>query len=50
MPMFSIKAANVRVETIKRGEDDVHGKSDAKTVILRLYEHMGGHASAKLKV
>lgn len=50
MPTFSIKAANVRVETIKRGEDDAYGKGDAKTVILRLYEHMGGHACAKLKM
>jgi alpha-mannosidase len=42
-------APNVKLETVKRGEDDeVSGEGD-KTIILRLYEHFGGHARATLK-
>lgn len=36
------------LETVKRGEDDKDG--EAKTIILRLYEHYGGHARATLKM
>jgi alpha-mannosidase len=50
LPTFGFKAPNVKLETIKRGESDLHSAGDAVTVILRLYEHMGGHASAKLRV
>ncbi|KAK1922964.1 alpha-mannosidase [Papiliotrema laurentii] len=43
-------AANVALETIKRCEDDkTHGEGD-KTIILRLFEHYGGHARATLKI
>nr|XP_019051258.1 alpha-mannosidase [Kwoniella bestiolae CBS 10118]OCF30188.1 alpha-mannosidase [Kwoniella bestiolae CBS 10118] len=46
-------APNVMLETIKRGEDDGfssdHGGGH-KTIILRLYEHLGGHARAALKI
>ncbi|WWC72433.1 uncharacterized protein I206_106395 [Kwoniella pini CBS 10737] len=42
-------APNVMLETIKRGEDDDFS-GEAKTIILRLYEHLGGHARAALKV
>jgi hypothetical protein len=38
------------LETIKRCEDDkTHGEGD-KTIILRLFEHYGGHARATLKM
>jgi alpha-mannosidase len=62
---FSLEGArNVALETIKRGEDDFgltdedhagsHGGDDdlggKKTVILRLYERFGGHASVRLNV
>lgn len=44
---FSIEGtANVKLHTVKRGEDDVDGK--AKTAVLRLYEHWGGHGEVKL--
>ncbi|KAF9025150.1 glycoside hydrolase family 38 protein [Hymenopellis radicata] len=45
---FAVQGApNVFLETIKRGEDD--GKKTT-TVILRLYEAFGGHASATLHI
>jgi alpha-mannosidase len=63
---FSLEGArNVALETIKRGEDDFdltdedhagnHGSDGdglggKKTVILRLYERLGGHASVRLNV
>ncbi|WWD20554.1 hypothetical protein CI109_105030 [Kwoniella shandongensis] len=43
-------APNVMLETIKRGEDDDFVDGGKKTIILRLYEHLGGHARATLKV
>ena len=43
-------APNVRLETIKRGEDDLHEMEGKKTVIMRLFEHMGGHAKATLNM
>ena len=50
---FSIQGAdNVLLETIKRGENDfdartfIEGKT--KSIIIRLHEHMGGQALAKL--
>jgi alpha-mannosidase len=36
------------LETVKRGEDDKWTGDGEKTVILRLYEHFGGHARAAL--
>jgi len=63
---FSLEGArNVALETIKRGEDDFDltdgdnagnhvgdedGLEGKKTVILRLYERLGGHASVRLNV
>ncbi|TYJ52493.1 hypothetical protein B9479_006887 [Cryptococcus floricola] len=50
---FSISnAPNVQLDTIKRGEDDDFGKrgGNTKTLILRVYEHFGGHARAKLNI
>lgn len=43
---------NVFIETIKRAEDDdfSNSKDQEKTVILRLYEAYGGHASVNLLV
>ncbi|OWZ80875.1 alpha-mannosidase [Cryptococcus neoformans Bt85] len=43
-------AANVMLETIKRGEDDQFSGDKTKTIILRVYEHLGGHAKVKLNV
>lgn len=50
-------ASNVMLETVKRGEDDVHGNELAgkkgkgkTTVVLRLFEHMGGRGRAVLRV
>jgi alpha-mannosidase len=49
--LFSVQGArNVVLETIKRGEDDVHASGKGKTLILRLFEQYGGHAKAKLKM
>jgi alpha-mannosidase len=46
---FSIEgAANVVLETIKRGEDDP--KKNLTRVVLRIYEAYGGHASATLRI
>ena len=47
-------APNVMLETIKRGENDFDvfnfTESRTKTIILRLHEHMGGKAAAKVVV
>ncbi|TRM58025.1 glycoside hydrolase family 38 protein [Schizophyllum amplum] len=51
-PFVVENATNVFLETVKRGEDDAF-KSSSKgptTVILRLYEAFGGHASAVLRI
>lgn len=51
-PFSVVGAPNVILETIKRGEDDFDvdpvTRKDNTTVILRLYEAFGGHASARL--
>lgn len=50
-PPFSVTGApNVFLETVKRGEDDVHSAGKEQTVILRLWEQFGGHAKAKLNM
>ncbi|WOO79172.1 Alpha-mannosidase [Vanrija pseudolonga] len=50
-PPFSVTGApNVFLETVKRGEDDVHSAGKEQTVILRLWEQFGGHAKAKLNI
>ena len=47
-------AHNVILETIKRAEDDIYYPKEKKrtesTVILRLYEAYGGHATTKLRI
>jgi alpha-mannosidase len=48
---FSVHGArNVVLDTVKRGEDDVHSSGKEKTLILRLFEQYGGHASAKVRM
>lgn len=54
---FKVEGAdNVLLETIKRGEGDfdtlthVEQRQAPKSVVLRLHEHMGGRATAKLAV
>ena len=52
-PLFSIDGAhNVFIETLKRGEDDIFGSDSdsAPTVVLRIYEALGGHAQAFLRI
>lgn len=54
-PPFSIRgAANLILETVKRGEDDVfnddYSAKKMKTIVLRIYEAFGGHAQAFLRV
>ncbi|CAK5279299.1 unnamed protein product [Mycena citricolor] len=47
-PLFTVSGApNVVLETVKRGEDD---GPERRTVVLRLYEAMGGHAKAQLRI
>lgn len=52
--IFSIRGApSVILETVKRGEDDDDSQAQSKapkTVILRIYESLGGHARATLRV
>jgi alpha-mannosidase len=44
-------AHNVILETIKRAEDDIKKKKRiGSTVILRLYEAYGGHATVRLRI
>ena len=51
---FSVSCApNVILETIKRSDDEkFNGSQDGKSsvVILRLYEALGGHAIARLRI
>lgn len=42
-PFTGSGARNVVIHTVKRGEDDADTKQ--KTVVLRLYEHLGGHGA-----
>ena len=41
---------SVVLETIKRGDLDVDGKHGPRTIVLRLYEAFGGHASVGLQI
>ncbi|CAD6569406.1 MAG: Glycoside hydrolase, 38 vacuolar alpha mannosidase [Tremellales sp. Tagirdzhanova-0007] len=43
-------APNVVLETIKRGEDDMFEMDGKRTIILRLFEQLGGHAKATLNI
>ena len=49
-PFKVLGAPNVMLETVKRGEDDSWTGEGEKTIILRLYEHFGGHAKATLNM
>ncbi|KAF8549819.1 glycoside hydrolase family 38 protein [Imleria badia] len=50
-PFWLEGSPNVFLETIKRGEDDdFESKSANKTVILRLYEALGGHGRVQLRI
>lgn len=56
-PPFVIDGApNIFLETVKRGDDDLFpssasAHSDAEpTIVLRLYETLGGHARVKLRL
>lgn len=53
-PFYVTGATNVVLDTIKRGDDDDFHETDFKrgssTVILRLYEAFGGHATARINV
>jgi alpha-mannosidase len=40
----------VVLETLKRGDLDIDGKDGPRTIVLRLYEAFGGHASVYLHV
>ena len=41
---------SVFLETIKRGDLDVDGKEGHRTIVLRLYEAYGGHATVGLQI
>ena len=38
------------LETIKRGDLDVDGKEGHRTIVLRLYEAYGGHATVSVQI
>jgi len=44
------KDPSVFLETIKRGDLDKDGKVVHRTIVLRLYEAYGGHASVGLQI
>jgi len=49
-PFLVSGAHNVILETVKRGDDDDVLGSGPKTIVLRLYEAYGGHATARLMI
>lgn len=50
-PFKITTAPNVQLETIKRAEDDDHSaKGNKATLIVRLFEQLGGHAKPVLKI
>jgi len=49
-PVLVHGAPNVILETLKRGDDDDVSGSGPQTVILRLYEAYGGHATVKVLI
>ncbi|KAI5117584.1 hypothetical protein M0805_004579 [Coniferiporia weirii] len=51
-PPFSIRGApSVILETVKRGDSDALGNvTKPQTIVLRIYEALGGHARAVLRV
>ena len=48
-PFRLVNAPNVQLETVKRAEDDDHSSNRA-TIIIRLFEQLGGHAKPTLKM
>jgi alpha-mannosidase len=48
-PFSLVNAPNVQLETIKRAEDDDHSSNKA-TIIIRMFEQLGGHAKPVLKM
>lgn len=49
LSLVTVDAPGVIVETIKRGEDDFVGET-RKTVIIRMYDSLGGRTSGTLKL
>ncbi len=50
-PSFALEGApNVMLETIKRGEDDDFVKGGKETIVIRMFEQLGGHAKVKLRM
>ncbi|KAG8964143.1 Glycoside hydrolase, 38 vacuolar alpha mannosidase [Tulasnella sp. 408] len=51
-PPFVVEGApSVILDTVKRGDDDDFSSSSAdKTIVLRLYEALGGHSRPKIKI
>lgn len=47
--LVTVDAPGVIVETVKRGEDDFVGEA-RKTVIIRMYDSLGGRTSGRLKL
>ncbi|EJU04489.1 glycoside hydrolase family 38 protein [Dacryopinax primogenitus] len=52
VPFTIEEAPNVIIDTVKRGEDDKFDShhTGPTTIVLRLYEAYGGHATAKLRI
>lgn len=50
VPFVVHGAHNVFLETVKRGEDDDFSGSGPHTIVLRLYEAYGGHATVRLLI
>jgi alpha-mannosidase len=48
-PFRLVNGPNVQLETVKRAEDDNHSSGKA-TIIIRLFEQLGGHAKPTLKM
>lgn len=49
-PILVDGAHNVILETVKRGDDDDISGSGPQTIVLRLYEAYGGHATVRLLI
>ena len=49
-PFFVSGAHNVILETVKRGDDDDDSGSGPKSIVLRLYEAYGGHATVRVLI
>ncbi|KAJ7199975.1 glycoside hydrolase family 38 protein [Mycena pura] len=49
-PFAIAGAPNVFLETVKRGDDDSFKAGGTTSIVLRLYEAMGGHARGQLRI